>query len=299
MEAWYGVRDLTELRVDNQTVYFKTAEEMTELGEGSVTLTVTSPPYWDLKNYGCAGQIGQEPYQDYLARLDRVWQECYRVSHQRAVLAVVVGNRRRKKAFYPLAFDIAGSITGWVLVDILIWYIPNALPQSKWYVDRAHDSKFEFILVFAKDYSYSYTFNKVRIPQKYREKDLRDEKRDARGRGIGNVLRIPAYRPPTIKRLNYHAAAFPEELPYYLIHSYSHPGDLVLDPFAGSGTTLKVARNLGRPGVGYEINGDFAQVMRGRIAEPWQGPPFEVLDVISAYDPDPDQRVGRVPRVTE
>lgn len=292
------MNDLAELRVDNQTVYFKSAEQMTELADGHVTLTVTSPPYWDLKDYGHAGQIGQEHYDAYLARLDRVWQECYRVSHQRSVLAVVVGNRRREKVFYPLAFDIAGSITGWRLVDILIWYIPNALPQAKWYVERAHDSKFEFILVFAKDYSYSYTFHKVRVPQKYREKDRRDEKRDARGRGIGNVIRIPAYRPPTIRRRNYHAAAFPEELPYYLIHTYSNPGDLVLDPFAGSGTTLKVARNLGRPGVGYEISGDFAQVMQGRIAESWQGPPFEELDVISAYDPDPGQRPGRVPRVT-
>ncbi|MEW6524727.1 MAG: site-specific DNA-methyltransferase [Bacillota bacterium] len=292
------MRDLTELRVENQTVYFKSAEHMAELGEGDVSLTVTSPPYWDLKNYQHPGQIGQEDYRVYLARLDQVWQECYRVSHSRAVLAINVNSRRRSKVFYPLAFDIAGSITGWVLVDILVWYIPNALPQSKWYLDRVHDNKFEFILVFAKDYRYDYTFNKVRITQKYREKDPRDTKRNSQGRGIGNVLRIPAYRPPTVKQLHYHAAAFPEELPYYLIHTYSNPGDLVLDPFAGSGTTLKVARNLGRPGVGYEINPDFASVMASRIAEEWQGPPFEQLDIISMHDPDPDRYRKRVPRVT-
>ena len=286
---------MNTLKLDEQTVYFGNAENMSEIGDGVVDLVVTSPPYWNLKDYEHPDQIGQEDYASYLGRLDRVWQECYRVSTERGILAVNVNTRRHRKVFYPIAFDLAQSITGWVLIDIVIWYVPNALPQPHWYLDKVHDNKFEFVLVFAKDYSYDYTFNKVRVKQKYRDRDSRLEKYHAEGRGIGNVIRIPSYRPPTVRKLNYHLAAFPEELPYYLIHTYTNPGDLVLDPFVGSGTTLKVARNLGRRGMGYELNEDFRDVMAKRIGEDWEGPPFEELDLISMFNGA--GRGNRVPRV--
>jgi DNA modification methylase len=285
------------VHVEDQVVYLKSSERMTELRPGEVDLIVTSPPYWNLKDYEHPGQIGQEDYEAYLRRLDAVWRECHRVSGPGAVLAINVNSRRHRKVFYPLAFDIHRTISNWVLVDVLIWYIPNALPQPNYYLERVHDNKFEFVLVFAKDYEYRYTFNKVRVPQKYRTHDPRAGKHHWRGRGIGNVIRIPAYRPPTIRQGNYHAAAFPEELPYYLIHTYSNPGDLVLDPFAGSGTTLKVARNLLRPGVGYEVNPDLAPLLARRLAEAWEPPPFTTLDIISVYDPDPEDHRPRVPRV--
>jgi len=270
---------------------------MQELAAGEVDLVVTSPPYWNLKDYNHPEQIGQEDYAGYLQRLNQVWQECHRVSKDCAILAVNVNSRRHHKVFYPIAFDLAQSISQWVLIDILIWYVPNALPQPNWYLNKVHDNKFEFVLIFAKDYAYNYTFNKVRVKQKYRDRDCRSDKYHADGRGIGNVIRIPSYRPPTVRRLNYHVAAFPEELPYFLIHTYSNVGETVLDPFVGSGTTLKVARNLKRRGVGYEINEVFRETMTKRIAEDWDGPPFEHLDLISMFGATPGLARSRVPRV--
>jgi hypothetical protein len=75
------------------------------------------------------------------------------------------------------------------------------------------------------------------VPQKYAGVDPRDYKLNEQGRCLGNVIRIPAYRPPNIKQQNYHVAAYPEELVALMLSTYTDEGDLVLDPFLGSGTT--------------------------------------------------------------
>jgi len=118
------------------------------------------------------------------------------------------------------------------------------------------------------------------VPQKYLTADPRAHKKNERGRCLGNVIRIPAYRPPNVKELGYHVAAFPEELVALLIHTYSSKGDVVCDPFLGSGTTLKVARVMGRNGIGYELNQDFEPLIRRRIIEPWAVPDWKSLDIL-------------------
>ena len=76
-----------------------------------------------------------------------------------------------------------------------------------------------------------------------------------------------------------HVAAFPEELPAFLIKLYTDKGDRVLDPFLGSGTTLKVARTMGRKGIGYEINSGYKDLIREKILEPWEVPDWKKLDL--------------------
>jgi len=227
-----------------------------------------------------------------------VWRECFRVSKDNGILVVNVNSRRHSKVLYPIAFDIHRTMKDWKLIDILIWYIPNALPQPNHYIEKLFDNKFEFILVYGKNHDYKYTFNKVRVKQKYLGIDPRTEKLNSKGRCIGNIIRIPAYRPPTIKKQNYHIAAYPEELVYLLMHTYSNKGDTVLDPFLGSGTTLKVARTLGRSGYGYELNDEYAPVIEARIKELWQPPAFESLDIIHSSTTKPGM-AGKKRRDTE
>jgi DNA modification methylase len=149
-------------------------------------------------------------------------------------------------------------------------------------MDKLFDNKFEFVLLFAKNYKYDYTFHKIRISQKYIEIDPQSEKYHPEGRCIGNVIRIPAYRPPNIKERNYHVAAFPEELVYVFLSAFTNPEDYVLDPFLGSGTTLKVCRIMNRRGIGYEIDAGFKDIIWRRVLEPWTPPPFEELDIINS-----------------
>lgn len=271
----YNTRDIC-----GQRVIFASSEGQDLIAPESVDLVVTSPPYWNLKDYGHPGQIGASSYEDYIARLNTVWSACYEAAKPEAAMVVNIGNRRHAKRFYPIALDIANAIERWHLWDILIWYVPNALPQPNHYIERLFDNKFEFLLVFVKDEALSYKFHKPRVPQKYIVADPRPHKKNARGRCLGNVIRIPAYRPPNVKELGYHVAAYPEELVALMIESFTDPGDVVLDPFLGSGTTLKVARRMERKGIGIEINESFEELIERRINERWEVPDWRSLDIL-------------------
>lgn len=265
--------------VGGQKVFFRSSEDMRDVADESVTLFVTSPPYWNLKDYGHFDQIGASSYEEYLERLAVVWDQCYAKAKDGAVLVVNVNSRRHQKRFYPIAFDIARTARQWKLWDHVVWYIPNALPQPNHYMERLFDNKFESLLVFIKGDADAYKFHKPRVPQKYLTADPRAHKKNERGRCIGNVIRIPAYRPPNVKELGYHVAAYPEELVALMIETFTDPSDVVLDPFLGSGTTLKVARVMGRSGIGYELNREYEPLIRRRVDEPWAVPDWKALDI--------------------
>lgn len=281
------------LEVDSQTVYFASSEDLEFLPSESVDFFITSPPYWNLKNYGRPDEIGKEPYDDYLNRMNDVWAQCYRLAKPNSVLVINVANRRHQKRYYPLAVDIASSMKGWQLWDMPIWYIPNALPQPNAYRERLLDNKYEFLLVFTKDGASDYEFHKPRVPQKYATADPRTHNKNPAGRCVGNIIRIPAYRPPNVKELGYHVAAYPEELVAFMLESYTSPGSIVLDPFVGSGTTLKVARGMGRKGIGIELNDDFRDLIAARITERFELPDWKNLDILHSATMQPGMKGTR------
>lgn len=282
-------QQMETLEVADQTVYFKSSETIDEVDDAD--LVITSPPYWNLKDYGHENQIGHdEAYEAYLDRLQTVWDACYEATHEDAIMVVNIGDRRHEKTFYPIGMDIYNRMDNWKLLDNLIWYIPNSLPQPAYYLDKLFDDKYENLLVFAKNYDYEYTFNKIRVEQKYKGVDPREEKLNDEGRSVGNVLKMRAYRPPTIKEQNYHAAAYPEELIYALMYTFSDPGDTVLDPFLGSGTTLKVARKMDRQGIGYEIDEEYRDLIEERITEDMDEPSWEQLDILSDASPSNEKK---------
>jgi DNA modification methylase len=265
----------------DQHVFFADARNMDAIGDGAVDFFITSPPYWDLKQYGeSQREIGKSGYEKYLDDLTVVFSECYRKARDGAVLVVNVNSRRSKGIFYPIAFDIVRVVRNWTFWDHNIWYVPNALPQPNHYIERLLDNKYESLLVFIKGDPKGYKCHKPRVPQKYITADPRAEKKNARGRCLGNILRIPAYRPPNIKSLNYHIAAYPEELVAFFLETYTDAGDAVLDPFLGSGTTLKVSRVMGRKGIGFEVHREYAPLIEARINEEWQIPDWKSLDIL-------------------
>ena len=271
------------MRIGNeQTLHLGDARNMSHLDSDSVDFIITSPPYWNLKDYGGgARSIGPGDYSDYLAEMNEVWAECFRVAKPGSIMVINVNSRRHQKRFYPIAFDIVSHMKLWTLHDVNVWYIPNALPQPNYYIERLLDNKFEYLLVFTKEADgAAYKFHKPRVPQKYITADPRSEKRNKAGRCVGNVLRIPAYRPPNIKKGNYHVAAYPEELVGFFLQSYTDEGDVVLDPFVGSGTTLKVCEAMQRRGLGYEVNAEFTDLIRNRVDEHWEVPDWKSVDIL-------------------
>lgn len=250
-------------------VFIADARRMPELHNGSVHLVVTSPPYWQLKDYGAPGQIGfGDSYEEYVAKLNEVWAECDRVLHPGCRLCVNVGDQFARAAHYgrykiiPIRTEIIRfcESIGLDYMGAVIWQklttcntsggasIMGSYPFPR---NGAIMIDYEFILVFKKQ---------GKAPVVTREK--KESARLTHEQWVeyfAGHWRIPG------ERQDAHLAAFPEEIPRRLIRMYSFPGERVLDPFLGSGTTVKVAEEEGRLGIGYEINGEFESVIRQKL----------------------------------
>lgn len=263
------------------TIYLHSCEHMPELEDGVVALTVTSPPYWNAIDYDIHAEDsrryyrtrsysnGYRDYEEYLEWLDRIFDEVLRVTKPGGFCAIVIGTVLLEGHLYPVPFDLTSRLTrrGWEFHQDIIWHKCTAgvkragvaiqKPYPGYYYPNIMN---EYILLFRKP-----------GPRIY-EGRSREEKESASypinrlftmdiANNIWHIAPVP---PGTIE----HPAPFPEEIPYRLITLYSYPGDLVLDPFVGSGQTLKVAFHLGRRFVGYEIIEQYVKLAERRIHEP-------------------------------
>ncbi|RNC81390.1 MAG: site-specific DNA-methyltransferase [Phycisphaera sp.] len=268
-------------RDDAPRVIHRSCESMRELDDDSVTLTVTSPPYFDAMDYtrfdardrakhkARTYKEGFDGYDQYLALMQRIASELYRVTRPGGFCAVVVGSIQSRGRCYPIPTDLSSRFRdlGWLIHHELIWH------KARSVMDRAgvfvqhpypgyfHPNKYtEDILVFRKP-----------GPKLFEGVD--QAKKDAARVEITPLMTRDVFNDvwaisPVYGESLEHPCPFPEEIPHRLISLYSYPGDLVLDPFAGSGQTLKVARALGREAVGYELEAQFAELARLRSTEP-------------------------------
>ncbi len=245
------------------------SRKMVELEDSSVQLIVTSPPYWHIKDYGTEDQIGYgQTLHEYLKDLYRVWKECYRVLEPGRRLVINIGDQFARSVIYgrykiiplhaeviaqceEIGFDYMGSIiwqkkttmntTGGATVMGSYPYPPNGMVE----IDYEH------ILIFKKP------GKSKKVPKEIKEKSkLTKEEWKTYFSGhwnFGGARQVG------------HEAMFPEELPRRIIKMFSFVGETVLDPFLGSGTTVKVALELNRNAVGYEINESFADVIKEKV----------------------------------
>jgi len=246
------------------------SRKMIEVENNSIDLVVTSPPYWHIKDYGVEGQIGYgQSLHEYLKDLYRVWKECYRILKPGRRLCINIGDQFARSMIYgrykviplhaefiaqceDIGFDYMGSIiwqkkttmntTGGANVMGSYPYPPNGMVE----ID------YEFILIFKKP------GKGKKVPKEVKEKSkLTKEEWKEYFYGhwyFGGARQIE------------HEAMFPEELPKRLIKMYTFVGDTVLDPFLGSGTTVKAALNLNRNAIGYEINEKFLDIIKEKLS---------------------------------
>jgi len=257
-------------------VLYKDSRKMNDVKDGTVRTVVTSPPYWNMYYYGHKEEIGfGQEYEDYLDSLDKVWKQCYKKLADDGTLWVNVSNKTTKGKFRFLGSDFANRIMdlGFILQNAIIWYKPNAMPISS---SNNFTNKHEYILFFSKSDSYKFYKDRVRIPQKYAGLDWggREYKMNSKGKDPGNLWVYSPRKGNLSKELD-HPAPFPIIIPEIATLVSSDEGETILDPFLGTGTTLKVAKNLNRNGIGYEINPKFKALIETTINEPQQG--FEFL----------------------
>ncbi len=247
------------------------ARHMPELGDATVHLVVTSPPYWCIKDYGHFGQIGHEQsYEDYLAALRQVLAECHRVLHAGCRAAVNIGDQYLRAADHgryrvqPIPADLVrvGRDLGFDFMGNIIWRkVSTTRPSGggEWmgstYYPRDGQITYEheYILLFKKPGRCP-----APSPEAKRKSRLTREQRSAWFRGVWDDI--------APERQHAHIAMFPVELPGRLMRMYSFHGETVLDPFLGSGTTALAAALAGRECVGYEVNPDYEEMIRHKLA---------------------------------
>lgn len=262
-------------------IFPHSCENMREIDDGCIALTVTSPPYWNAIDYEIHAEDNQRfyrtrsyssgfsDYQGYLDWLVGIFQEVYRVTKPGGFCAIVIGTVLLNGKHYPVPFDLSARLTAkdWEFHQDIIWHKCTAgvkragvsiqKPFPGYYYPNIMS---EYILIFRKD-----------GPKIYQDRSNLDKANaeyeiDALFtlETANNIWHIAPVPPSTID----HPAPFPEEIPFRLITLYSYPGELILDPFSGSGQTLKVARALERNYYGYEKIPSYAELATKRINEP-------------------------------
>lgn len=275
---------------------------LTTLEDRSVQVTVTSPPYFNLRNYnGDEREIGKEKSQEeYIRRLADVFDVLKDKTSHDGLLFLNLGDSYVKGELLGMPWRVALALkdAGWVLRSDIIWHKPNAMPSS---VKNRPTPDHEYLFMFAKSAQYYYDQDAIREPHV----TLSDKSKMRGGRGhFGRRGGTPeqgknsgnsnlhdgrwdqAFHPagrnkrtvwsiPLGKFRGAHFAVFPEKLVETCVKAGSKPGDLVCDPFSGSGTTGVVATRFGRKFVGIDLSDEYNEMARERlIAESMQEPLF-------------------------
>jgi site-specific DNA-methyltransferase (adenine-specific) len=262
-----------DLEFGRQRVFLASSEAMPQLSDGSVDVIVTSPPYNRGKRYGKAYD-DRMPAAEYHALLFRVFRECHRVLSDRGAFFLNIGDAARDQGKSERVARWAEE-AGFHRLQTLVW-VKTVLGKGHFTPSgqgRRFSNVFEYVFLFAKGPSPRLDVKRVGIPYadksnigRYGSTDLRD---------AGNVWFVP-YRETTGATVKKgHEAPFPVELPWRAIRCV--PGARrVLDPFAGTGSTLAAAESLGVEGVGYEPHTPPA-VIRRRLRTPFVPPTVQLI----------------------
>ena len=251
-------------------IVFSDSRSLNQIKDKSVQLIITSPPYWQLKDYGTEDQIGfNDSYEEYINNLNLVWKECYRVLSDGCRLCINIGDQFARSVYYgrykviPIRTEIIRfcEYLGMDYMGAIIWQkattmntsgggaIMGSFPYPR---NGILKMDYEFILIFKK----LGTPPKVTLEQKQASVITKDE---------WNEYFSSHWNFNGVKQIG-HIAMFPEELPKRLIKMFSFFGETVFDPFAGSGTTSLAAMKLGRNSISYEINKEFLPLIKDKFS---------------------------------
>lgn len=246
------------------------SRNMGRVADKSVQLIVTSPPYWQLKDYGTDNQIGfHDSYETYINHLNLVWMECNRVLSDGCRLCVNIGDQFARSTYYgrykviPIRTEIIRfcETLGMDYMGAVIWRKATTMHTSG---GGAVMGSFPYPRngILKMDYEFILLFKK---PGKAPKPTPEQKQRSAMTKEEWNLYFSSHWTFPGVRQSG-HLAMFPEELPKRLIRMFSFTGETVLDPFAGSGTTSLAALRLHRNSIGYEINPDYETLIREKLS---------------------------------
>ena len=293
-------------------------EKIKLLKDKSIDCIATSPPYWQLRDYGVDGQLGlEDTVEEYIEKLIEIFNECWRVLKETGTVFINMGDtysnvnskfisgsnnknyyidnqkaktrrksdiRRKSKMMIPERFAIAMIERGWILRNEIIWHKPNVVPES---VQDRFTNDFEKIYFFTKNEKYFFEKQYEAFAEKtltgFKDGIMPTGKKKMLGAGENRTGMREVNKPwkvaynekgrnmRTVWKIatkgisEAHFATSPEELVKRCILAGCPENGIVLDPFLGSGTTLKVAKQLNRSGIGIELNQEYIQIAKKRI----------------------------------
>ena len=270
--------------LDEGVVWGDAAQWLPGLPRGSVDLFFTSPPYSDARSYLSV------PPDQYVEWFLPFAQAMLDATSDTGSLALNIKNRvarsgpfRGQRHPYVYQLVLALQEIGWRWIETYIWNKPNAIPGR--FGPRTKDS-FEYVHHFAKGAHPYFDLDAVREPYRADEAEIERRRRDRNGRRVtiagfgrdraqtyarggadpGNVISVPQeynqYRGPAGR----HPAVMPEALARFFVLAAAPPRGVVLDPFAGSGTTVLVARQLDRRSGGLDLHAGYVSLAQERLA---------------------------------
>lgn len=253
-------------------IYNHDSSDMSMIPDESVNLIITSPPYWTLKDYDIDGQIGKgsSSYDYYINELNKVWKECVRVLAPDGKICInimpflLTGKaarfERRETRLVLGDLEKFMDSTGCMFqFGLYIWdkrkiarfssfgsypYPPNIFSTYP----------YEWITVFSKEGKRKPVSKEIKDKSKLTTEEWQKW-------AINSIWEMQ----PAKAKAEGHPAPFPKELPSRLIKLYSFWGDTVLDPFAGTGTTLLAAQELGRKSIGFELNPEYIKLINKKL----------------------------------
>ncbi len=259
------------------------AEVLKALPDNTIDLIVTSPPYADQRK-NTYGGVTTDQYVEWFLPISA---QLLRVLKPTGTFILNIKEKvvNGERSTYVMELILAMRKQGWLWTEEFIWHKKNSYP-GKW-PNRFRDA-WERLLQFNKSKKFAMYQEEVMVPMgdwaKSRLKNLSetDKCRDNSkvgsgfGKNISNWIGRDKAYPTNVLHLatecnnKKHSAAFPEELPQWFIKLFTQKGDTVLDPFAGSGTTLFVAERMGRNAIGVELMDEYYQMIKEQIEVPYQ-----------------------------
>ena len=263
---------ISKLVLGEATVFNHDSSDMSAVPDESVHLIITSPPYWTLKDYDVDGQIGKgsSSYDYYLSELNKVWKECVRVLVPDGKICINIMpflltgkaarfGRRETRLVLGDIESFMNSTGCMYQFGLYIWdkrkiarfssfgsypYPPNIFSTYP----------YEWITVFSKEGKRPPVSKEIKEKSKLTTEEWQKW-------AINSIWEMQ----PAKAKAEGHPAPFPKELPMRLIKLYSFWGDTVLDPFAGTGTTLLAAQELGRKSIGFELNSEYMKLIKNKL----------------------------------
>lgn len=246
------------MKNDIEILQGEATEKLQDLETESVDLIIADPPYNLNKNYG--NKSDSKSFDEYI-NFTRDWtREATRILKPTGTIYVFMGFRFISYLYQILENDNNLFFNNWIC-----WFYTQGIGKTKGFSPR-HDD----ILMFTKSKDFTFNLDAVRVPQKYYR-----SVNNMRGANPGDVWEFSHIHYCQENRQN-HPTQKPEGLMERMVLASSNENDLIVDPFAGSGTTLRVCQQLSRNCLGVELNADYIKMIENRLNEPFTG--FDSID---------------------